>query len=139
MIFRCRFVAPRVSAYSRVEAGSAGEAANEFHSWYVPPGQYPSDATRSSLVYVRPGKERIAFANIEIEGQGVTLSRVFFSGIFRRGLKSQDLSLHEIARRLGWDGDPKDLLNGEWAGEESYPVEPARRRLEGECVELARK
>lgn len=111
-VFRCRFVAPKVSDWSSVEADSPELAANEFHS---------RDERSWSIAYVpdesNPGA-RVHFARIEVDGHGELVSRIFTSGIIRRGGVRSRPSLTDVAKAVGWERNPNELLEVGWEGEE---------------------
>lgn len=115
IIYRCRFTAPRQSDWSTVEADSPELAANELHD---------RDPKTYAIGYEpepdKPGR-RVYFASVEVEGHGEWVSRMYTSSIVRRGgVKSRRaVTLAEIARAIGWQHDPAELLAAGWDGEES--------------------
>jgi hypothetical protein len=111
--YRCRFIAPRRSDWSTVEAESPELAANEFHFL---------DERTYAITYIPDASEpggRVHFARVEIDGHGTHVSRVYTSAIVRRGgVKIRPVTLSDVAKAVGWEGDPADLLAGGWIGEE---------------------
>lgn len=117
--YRCRFIAPRQSDWSTVEAESPELAANEFHS---------RDERTYAITYIpdpdKPGA-RVHFARVEVEGHDSWVSRIYTSAIVRRGgvrSKRTAVTLDDVAGAVGWENDPADLLADGWIGEE--PVVP---------------
>lgn len=116
--YRCRFTAPRQSDWSTVEADSPELAVNEFHS-----SGTSSSYTGDSITYTpnpdKPGA-RIHFARVEVEGHDSFVSRVYTSSIVRRGgVRSRStVTLADIARAVGWERDPAELVAEGWDGEE---------------------
>ena len=110
--YRCRFIAPRRSDWSTVEAGSPELAANELHA---------RDEHTYAITYTpdptKPGA-RVHFARVEVEGCGAWVSRVYTSAILRRGGVRSRPTLAEVAKAVGWEGDPAELLAEGWEGEE---------------------
>lgn len=116
--YRCRFIAPRQSDWSTVEAESPELAANEFHF---------RDERTYAITYIpdpsKPGG-RVHFARVEVEGHGTHVSRVYTLAIVRRGgvrIKRPGVTLDDVAKAVGWEGNPADLL-ASWHGEE--PASP---------------
>ncbi|HET9063716.1 MAG TPA: hypothetical protein VFO62_10545 [Candidatus Binatia bacterium] len=121
MTYRCRFVIPGVSDWHEVSADSPEEAANEFHSWYVPEGRGAYASLRYYPDDTRPAYT-VMFARVEVEDHGVLISRMYWTGITRRGgVRSKHWVTHldDIAARLGWTHPPEELLASDgWQGEE---------------------
>ena len=120
MTYRCRFTAPRPSDWSTVEADSPEDAAQEFHF-----RDGDKSSSPHSIAYVpdeqRPGA-RIFFARVEVDGHGELVSRCYSSAILRRGgVKPQRVTLEAVARAVGWEHDPADLVDEGWDREESAP------------------
>lgn len=113
--YQCRFTAPRSSGWSAVEAPSPEMAANEFHYRDKSFGiSYCPDPEK-------PGS-RIYFASVEVDGFGTWVSRVYWSGIVRRGgvrSRGRKLTLADVAKAVRWERDPAELLGEGWDGEES--------------------
>lgn len=112
--FRARTLQPSVSEWRNVEAESPELAANEFH--------HAADPGIKSFTHcVTEGEKStlVKFALIEVEGHEPVVSRLFEQRIWRRaGVRKQDLTLQDIARRLGWSHPAADLLADGWDGEE---------------------
>lgn len=121
--YRCRFVAPRASDWSTVEADSPELAANEFHSWDT------STVTGSphSISYT-PDPERatqVYFARVEVDGYAELVSRIYTSGIARRAgepgkrQRPPGRELSDVAKAVGWERDPSELVADGWDGEDA--------------------
>jgi hypothetical protein len=119
MTFKCRFTVPRESAWQAVEGATPEEAANEFHYRRDLDGivLYLSDAGEPW----RPG-DSVSLALVEVEGHEPWMSRIFRSGLVRRGgIKLRDRTFDQklagVAKQLGWTGDPRELIAPGWEGE----------------------
>lgn len=119
--FRCRAIAPTECAWDAVEATTPEDAVQTYHDRFDCFGVKfticPEDF---------PGRERedVNFMRVEVEGLGSWVSRLFCSGLYRRGGvrpgKPGPERLADVAKRLGWKGDPLDLIATGWDGEEPY-------------------
>lgn len=113
--YRCRFHAPRTSDWHTIEADSPEAAVQELH--YQDPRPY-------GIRYVpdleKPGN-CVYFASIEVDGHGPLISRIYTSGITRRGgiKPARTTSLADVAEAIGWTHPPEGLLDPGWIGEES--------------------
>jgi hypothetical protein len=124
MIYRCRMVQPSVEEWGEVEADSPPLAANEYHLNLNHAG---FDLRR---VFPDGRIERVHLALIEVEGHGPFISRLFSTGIFRKGgVHPTETELAAVANKLGWTGPPKELLEDGWDGEETY--DDAKKRQGG--------
>ena len=139
--YQCRTVVPKVSAWWWVDgAESEADAAQVFHDNHnIHPGfanEVPS-LGYSTGVGSKARFARIEVALVEDDGQAkseVLISRVFWSGIVRRGgvKPPPGPTLAEIAEQLQWEGAPEDLLTDEaWEGVESEEEARSRRRGNG--------
>ena len=112
--YRCRFIAPRMSAWSTLEADSPELAANECHC---------RDERSHAITYTpdasKPGAN-IHFALVEVEHHGSWVSKIYTSGIMRRGrVKARPaVTLVDVAKAVRWERDPSELLEDGWIGEE---------------------
>lgn len=118
MKFRCRMVLPTSSDWKEMEAETQAEAVNNFHDGMV-------DALRGGFkLPVREGERLyyIHFARIETEGLGELISRIYVYGLWRRGgvRRTPEPTVADAAKAVGWTGDPNELLEEGWEGEESY-------------------
>lgn len=113
--YHCRFVAPRLSAWFVIEADAPDLAANELHN--RDPGTFAISYTPDNL---RPGR-KIHFARVEVEGYGSWLSRIYTSGIIRKGGTriQSPVSLADVAQAVGWNQAPDQLVTDKWHGEDS--------------------
>ena len=119
MKFRCRMTVPQHSLWEEIEAETLEDAVQEFHLQH--PGGIRYRVEEHGLVHF------VYFARVETEGHGATVTRIFEHGIWRRGgVKPHNSTLKEIAEKLGWEHDPKDLL-GTWEGEETMEEAEARQ------------
>lgn len=109
--YRCRFVAPRQSEWRAIEADSPESAAHELHF---------RDEKNYAISYDPDPSlaRRIYFARIEVEGHADFISRIFTSGIVRRGGIGRKNTIADVARTVGWSAPPEELLEDGWAGEE---------------------
>jgi hypothetical protein len=121
MKYKCRTTKPRESRWFEIEAESPEAAANDFHSDYL----HEVESLRLRMEK-GSGHYFINFALVEVEGHGEMVSRVYHYGIWRRGAKRPEPPLKkrltEIAQKLGWKRDPKELIVEGWDGEEPAPV-----------------
>lgn len=115
MEFRIRRVLPEQAetVWHSVEAATAAEAVME---------DFYGDA-RGVNYYPRPEAlgHRIVFAAYEVEGHGELVARVYKSGIVRKGGVTRPgwpPRLEDVARQLGWEKDPAELLAPGWELEE---------------------
>ena len=132
MIYRCRFLKPKLSEWFEVEEDSPGAAVQSLHSAEGGGIRYRHD--------LGDGKsERITFALIETEGHGELVSRMYYQGIIRQGRAGSPPTLAQIAQTLGFERDPNTLLDkwdkeGEWASATVFTiadrqkVKPQRRK-----------
>ena len=115
--YRCRFLAPRETSWEDVSASSPEDAAQKHH-----------DRHRDISVKFCPdpdkGGSRIHFARIEVEGHGDMVSRLYTSGIIRKGgVKNPFLrpliTIEGVVKAIGWQKPPAELLEPGWDGEET--------------------
>jgi hypothetical protein len=107
--FRCRSIVPNYTDWVEIKAESDGHAANEYH--------YRAFVDQATLKWRTEDGTFIYFAMIEVENRGKFIVRRFSKGITRIGHKSL-ITLEEIAKKLGWSGDPQELIQPGWEGEE---------------------
>lgn len=107
--FKCRSIVPNRIDWLEVKAESAGLAANEYHS--------RAFVDQATLKWRLEDGTYVHFALIEVENGGEFIARRFTRGITRAGRKSS-ITLEDIAKQLGWFGDPQELINPGWEGEE---------------------
>jgi hypothetical protein len=123
-MFRCRTTAPKHSPWGEVEAETPEDAVQEFHLQQM--DRFTGFGGIRHRVEERGCVYFVNFARVEVEGHEAVVTRIFEHGIWRRGgVKPRNPTLKEIAEKLGWKHDPKDLL-GPWEGEET--MEEARAR-----------
>lgn len=113
--FKVRALKPTQTDWVNITAESSAAAAQTFH--------YKVDPEYRSLCFhhVLPtgGHENVKFALIEVEGHEPVVSRLFCSGIWRKGRRSkQEITLNDIASELGWTHPIEDLLSSGWDCEE---------------------
>ncbi len=121
-VFKCRFVKPGQSEWFEITADTYAVAANELHDRHVP--NFKAEPGCQSIVFwftaEKPGNS-VAFACIEVEGHGEFVSRIYHSGIVRRGgvkLPGRELTIVDVAKAVGWTKDPAELLTSGWEAEE---------------------
>lgn len=115
MIYRVRAVRPKTTDWQDVEAASPEEAASEFQEKFNPA------QLSISLPRKNNGKEVLSLCCVEVEGSGEFISRYFNTGIWRSGgVKPPQRSLREVAKILGWEHDPNELVAEGWPLEEQY-------------------
>ncbi len=128
--FRCRMMKPTMSEWETVEAASSGEAANDFHERNTDEGL----RLKSFKLCPDPNKPaaHVHLALIEVEGIETLISRVFTSCIGRKGgVHGGGPTLEQVAKELGWTGDPQELFSEDgWEGVESEDDAWRRRRRE---------
>jgi hypothetical protein len=113
---------PEPREWTTIEADSSEEAALELHDRNFRPG---SKYGYSYTKWREDGfdmNETLYFAVVEIEGIGTQITRMISTGIYRRGgvrTNSGTQVLLEIAKNLGYEHDPKTLLE-KWDLEEDY-------------------
>lgn len=109
--FRVRSVAPKESPWSDVVAENDAAAAQWWHEKH---GQYGLDVVLHS-----DDGPSVSFVNVEIEGNGTMVSRLYRSGIRRRGcVKPRNpMTVERVAKILSYEGDPKELLATGWEAE----------------------
>jgi hypothetical protein len=113
--FRCRVIKPRVSEWKDVESDCKENAVQDF---FCPISDEYGHRFRHELPDNR--REIIHFGLIEVEGHGELLTRTFSSGIWRQGgVKPHHERIEDVAKIIGWEHDPKELLE-EWDNEESW-------------------
>lgn len=111
--FRVRMLKPEPTRWQDIEADTAADAAMELHERM---------GRTSSIVYVpdhnKPGSV-IWFALVEVEGCGEVVSRLYRSGIVRRGgVKTRPpVTLSDVAKAIGWSHSLDDLVSAGWDGE----------------------
>ncbi len=116
--FKVRYLKPKVSNFSTIEASSVYEAINNFH--------FENQQGLWAFRRDEEGKviEQVVYAVCEvIDEKGNTTKspvRTFRAGIMRRGgIKNpNERSEEQIAEELGIE---KDILHQEWYLEEQYP------------------
>jgi len=118
MIYKCRVKKPVLNGtgWYDIEAESAPEAAQKliWDNECLPVYTYINDPTPTT-------RETITFALVEVEGDQEYITRNYHGGIHRRGgikTKTGIDYLKRIADGLGYDGDPKELLEPGWDLEE---------------------
>lgn len=118
--YRCRVVVPvlAVQDWTTVEALSPEEAVQDFHFHHA------TDGTHSLVLTREAPREDVYFARVEVDEHGTWVSRIFKSQIRRKGgVKRQRPTeaqrLVTIAKTLGWEGDPMDLIAAGWDLEEA--------------------
>lgn len=119
-IFMCRFAKPQKDwPFKAIEADSWEAAALEFHN------QNPCEGYKH-VIYKDEGRSReeVHFALVEVEGHEPIVTRIFSTGIWRKGNPklSTNPTLEEIAKKLGWTHDPQELLGDDWDLEEGYQM-----------------
>lgn len=117
--FKVRYLKPKESSFSVVEASSVYEAINDFH-FENAQGLWAFRRDKEGKVI-----ERVVYAICEAldeEGRRIIESpvRMFRTGIMRRGgIKNpSERTEEQIAEELGIE---KDILHQEWYLEEQYP------------------
>jgi len=106
------------SVWSVVCAESPGEAAQDFHFCYC--------VTEGYNYHSKKGPDGnpidVYFVWVEVKGHGQFLSRIFHSGIRRKGgysrFGSDKEKLEWVAKQLGWKEAPEKLLEPGWECEE---------------------
>ena len=109
MIYRCRFLKPKLSEWFEVEADSPGAAIQTLHSVKECGISYRHDLGDGSAEY-------ITFALMEVDGQEL-VSRMYHQGIRRQGRRNYP-TLQQLAQQLGFERDPASLLS-EWEEEQT--------------------
>lgn len=108
--FRCRVTLPKESGWSEIEADTPEEAANSYHcrDLHALPG-----ATYIDLDGEGKRRQIVIFARVEVEGHGSWVSRMYKSGIYRKGgvQVRPNPTLEAIAKAVGYESDPKTLLD----------------------------
>jgi hypothetical protein len=100
---------PRGFPWRDIQAESPENAANDFHSYYF--------ASLRQLQYDQ-GSPHVCFVLVEVEGHGELISRMYYSGIYRRGGIRNQTTISDIAKKLGYEGKPEELLESGWDCEE---------------------
>ncbi len=118
MKFRCRMVKPNQTAWFEVEAETWEDAVQDLHFYSF------DRAGISVVVYPEQnpfGDHRldVNLALMEAEGHGQVVTRVFHSGIYRKGgvrphYKPLNAKLKEVADVLGWEHEPLNLIEPNW-------------------------
>jgi len=116
--FKVRYLKPKESIFSIIEASSVYEAINNFH--------FENSQGLWAFRRDKEGKviERVVYAICEaIDEEGRIIEspvRTFRTGIMRRGgvKNPNERSEEQIAEELGIE---KDILHQEWYLEEQYP------------------
>jgi hypothetical protein len=113
--YAVRSLKPQLGEWTKVMATSPEDAAQSYHFDGV---GYTASSVKSFTFWneYEPGRvEQVCFAEIEIEGHGSLISKVYVNGVFRRGgvKAGGPTTLKKIAAELGWTKDPEELL-AEW-------------------------
>lgn len=135
MKFRCRMTRPKISDWVEVEATSAEEAVADLHFYAMDRdgfhfSAYAEETPQGEML-------QINFACMQAEGHEEVVSRVYHSGIHRKGgVKALrpplPQRLTELANKLGWTKDPMLLISPGWIGESSeWESRSSRRVYEG--------
>lgn len=113
MTFNCRTILPTVSAWTAQEGASPEGAAAEF---WVRAWRHGRGAE-----FRRGPGDVVAFARVEVEGHGSMVARMFWRGLVRKGgvTKKRPMTLEDVARAIGWEDDPAELLGDGWECEET--------------------
>jgi hypothetical protein len=116
MIYRVRAIRPEQTNWVEVESDSPEEAAGEYQEQHDPPYCGFRRETKNK------GMEVVRLCCVEVEGHGEMVTRQFRTGIYRRGcVKPHNVpSLGDIAKKLGWEHDPNELIADGWPLEEQY-------------------
>lgn len=119
--FRCRMVRPKQGPWREVEGDSPEDAASTFHALHTEGSCMTTRNTESGS-----GFEKVHFARVEVEDHGELIVRTFESGIWRRGGVSgratltPEQVLERIAKTIGYEEDPANLLSDDdWEGAET--------------------
>lgn len=114
MKFRCRTKIPAETLWVEIAADDPEQAAMEYF--------FQHDLVRIVHVRTIEGKrESVLFALVEVEGHGEWIARVFRRDLWRKGgvkLRRQTITIEDVARQLGWTGDPEELLSSGWPYED---------------------
>lgn len=116
--YRCRFLTGGTSRWFPAAGLDEVDAAQNAHLEEVNAGSRYSGL--SYRVSRRGGRSHLVFfALVEVEGFEPVVSKIISHGIWRRGgvKPRKQVTLAEIAEALGWEHDPKKLLET-WDGEE---------------------
>lgn len=129
MSYRCRMKIPQETDWMEVEAATPAEAAHVCHDQLYERGQKGIGYTDRRADDFR---QRVYFALMETEGFEPWVSRIYYSGIWRKGgvLPPAGPTLMDIAKQLGWTAAPEKLLEEGWECEETW--EQAQRRQHGQ-------
>lgn len=112
--FRVRSVAPKQTQWADIVAEDDVDAAQ---SWHDKHGWLPHDGY--DVVLRRDDGPDVSFVKVEVEGFGVMVSRVYRTGLRRRGgVKiGEPMTVERVAKLIAYDGDPSYLLAHDWEGE----------------------
>lgn len=116
-IYQCRMLLPQELPWRTVEADTPEQAANEYH--------FGLPRWESGKVWIERDGEGtrtdVYFARIEVEGHGSWVSRVYQSGLWRRGgVPVQQPTLADLAAAIDWPHDPQELVQPGWDFEEDW-------------------
>lgn len=119
--YRCRTIVPTISEWFDVDASTPNAAAQEFHD--------RSNRLDIKSLWLMHKGAMVEFARIEVEGHNAVVSRMYNHSIrLKGGVKQRDeLTIKDIADRLGWTDPPEELLESGWVGEETMDEAWARK------------
>lgn len=113
--YNVRCLKPRQYGWVRITAASPEEAVSEYHYNQEPEGFVVKMEDHGGPL------ERLHLIRAEVEGHGYFVSRIFKTGIFRRGgIKLPGKSLESIAAALEWERPVEELIAEGWLLEERY-------------------
>lgn len=90
------------------------DAIQDYHA------KYESSSTGMRVPVKEGGHEEVYWLNVEVEGHGMFISRIYRRKIYRAGgVKSpykKPKTIEDVARELDWKHNPSELLEP-WDGE----------------------
>lgn len=101
--------------WTEVDKDDLVDEIQEYHIKRMPTG-VPFDQTTAN-----GGREEVNFMAVEVEGDGIYFSRIYQRGIRRKGgvpRAGVERTIESVAKALGYEGDPRELLEPGWDGEE---------------------
>lgn len=118
MKYVCRLVKPSTLTPVEVEADSPEEAAQEYF--------FSRDT--SGIAYCRDDLDNgrthptVWFGRVAVADHGELIARTFRHGLTRRGAvkRGTSITLTHIAKEIGWEGDPDELISEGWELEETW-------------------